>query len=397
MAKKGLDLPTLNDFVQKVEAVIKPNTDPKEFEAYLAEHRFNLSKLPPENVKLFYYNGLLIGSRQNIVSIMGKAKSRKTVLASAIATSAFLQDGQSFLGFSCDLAPEEKILHIDTEQGYYHYYYSVKRIFDDAGLSVVPERFDSIYTRDATIDFRIELIEYLIQKNRPAVVIIDGVTDLTYDINDQKEASRVGERLLGWSGKYDCLIIVVIHETKSTGFMTGAIGTYLEKKSETVIKVVKEEELDSISSVSCQYSRNKAFSAFSIEYDEAKNHYVIVDDQRVTTKGSKGDKRPQAYPDDIHELILKRAFNVRSALQDFELNNGLVKAIKHVTQDEIRAKQVKLWIDYYQEKTWLFKNPIEGAWMRPEDVPRGLQTGLNFETAELPHSDASAATDDLPF
>lgn len=385
------------DFLTGIEQAIKGVPDEKAIAEYLADHKFDITKLPPEDSHIFFYNGIPIGSRGNIVSITGKAKSRKTVVASAIATSCFIEG--NFLGFTSDLGADEMILHVDTEQGYYHYYGSVVRILADAGRkNNLPPNFISVHTRDATVEFRIQLTDYLLKTYRPRVMILDGITDYVKNINDQDEATYIGERLLSWSYVYDCLIIVVIHTTKTTGYMTGAVGTHLEKKSQTVIKVVrdddgKEDGDDNVSHVSCQYARDKGFKAFAITYVEELGRYALLPEKDVLKKGKKGDRSPEAFADDNHKKILSAVFLYLDEVEDSKLLDKIFKAVKNISGDKLNLSERRAFVKYYNEKALIFQNPV-GAWMRPgASAPR--ETGLLFEAAasEKPSQDS----DELPF
>ncbi len=352
------------DFVGEPTKEISRTED---FEGYLQEHVFDAAKVPEANDTVLFYKGIPIGSRSNIITITGKAKSRKTVIASALATCFFIDEAISFLGFHSVIDPGRPILHLDTEQGYRHYYESVMRIFRDAGLKDIPAHFTSVHTRDAEVKFRIELIEYMLEKLKPAALILDGVTDLVYDINDQKEATQVGEKILQWSYKYNLVVITVIHTTKTTGYMTGAIGTYLEKKCQTSIKVEKDEKATDLSHISCQLSRDKSFPDFTITYDEDKGQYVVVNEKDVIKKGPTGDKSPDAYADDIHRSVLNKVFVVRSRFTDYELRRALVNNVKETTGDSLGAKLVIKWIQYYNEKALLFQDP-DGGWLRVDPL-----------------------------
>lgn len=381
-------------------------TDEKEFESYILVHKFDITKVPTEDTHVFFYNGVPIGSRGNILAITGKAKSRKTVVASAIATSAFT-DG-AFIGFTSEVKEDEIILHIDTEQGYYHYYGSVSRIFKDANYKGVPANFHSIHTRDATVEYRIELLEYLFEKLKPRVTILDGVTDFVRDINNQDEATRISELLLRLSYKYDALIIVVIHTTKTTGYMTGAVGTTLEKKAQTVIKVERDDDKEggdpNVSHVSCQYARDKGFKSFSISFVDELGRYDATPETEIKSKGKKGDKRPENYADEVHKNIVTRLFGYRDEIPDPEILSGIWKAAKQVTGDSLSTLEQKQFVKFYNTRAVMFMNPA-GAWMRP---PAGTtsnhtaadQTGL-FDTFDNNGSHTSPsdseATDDLPF
>lgn len=393
------------DFISNPAKVlgIEPTTE-KDIEAYIERHRFDVNKLPPEDSHIFFYNGIPIGSRGNILAITGKAKSRKTVVASGIATSAFKKEG-GFLGFTADLQPEDEILHIDTEQGYYHYYGSVVRIFRDADLGKnIPNNFHSIHTRDATVDLRIEILEYMFAKIKPRVAILDGVTDFVKDLNNQEEATRLGEILLRLSYQYDALIIVIIHTTKTTGFMTGAVGTYFEKKAQTVIKVERDDDKEEkgspdISHVSCQYARDKGFASFSIRYEEAIGRYEILPETDVIKKGKQGDKSPQGYDDSVHKVIITRAFGYRDLLDDVEIRSLVQKAFKQVTGDNMPNTLRGKYINYYNERAWIFQTP-ESAWMRAVAGATSNHTATASEQTGLFNSAPPAgtgSTDDLPF
>lgn len=395
------------DFLTGIESAIKGVPDEKTFADYLAAHKFDINKVPPEDSHILFYNGVPIGSRGNIISITGKAKSRKTVVASAIATSAFI-DGH-FLGFTADLADEEVVLHVDSEQGYYHYYGSVARIFNDAGRKQsIPKNFVSVHTRDATVLFRIQLVEYLLKEYSPRVVILDGITDFVKNINDQDEATEIGEKLLSWSYLYDCLIVVVIHTTKTTGYMTGAVGTHLEKKSQTVIKVVRDDDGkednsgdENVSHVSCQYARDKGFKSFSIQYVEELKRYDVVPESDVKTKGKRGDKRPDNYSADDHAQILSRLFGYVDEIPDTYLLDRLWKAVKQGSGDKLDRAQLRAFVKYYNEGAYIFQNP-SGAWMRPAAGATSNPTAPG-ETGQFDFNATTAPghkpedVDDLPF
>lgn len=404
---KRVDIPDLDDFAtniaEKIISAKDKKTDTAALEEYIKAHTFDINNKPPDDVGILFYNGVQIGSRGNIVSITGPAKSRKTVVMSGIASSVFMPQGFDSLGFTSILKPDEKSLHIDTEQGYQHYYDAVCRIFRDAGVTSIPARFHSLHTRDADIKLRIELTEFLLEKIKPTVVFIDGITDYIYDINSQEEAVQVGEHLLRWSYRYNCLIIVVIHTTKSTGFMTGAIGTYLEKKCETSIKVTKQEEPNhAISDVQCQYARGAGFPAFSIELDQSKGKYVRIDDQRATSKGKHGDKSPDAYPDEVHAPVIARIFQYRPGFGDYEIRREVVNALELVTGDKINGKVAAKFLDYYHSRAMIVKHP-DGLWMRagmvkiPDPQTQIFGDDYGNNQPEFYQGDDNGASDDLPF
>ncbi len=373
-----------------------PTIDVKDFDTYIEDHSFDINKLPDENDKIIFYEEDAIGSSGNIISITGKAKSRKTVIASALITAMLLGAVKSFLKFTANIRGRA-IVHIDTEQGYGHYYDSILRMIKNAGLEIPPQNFHSIHTRDAEIEFMIELVEYYIEKVQPGVLILDGAADFVYDFNDQKEARKFVRKLLKWSTQYKMVVIAIIHTTKTTGFMTGALGTALEKQSETVIKVEKDEKDESFSHVSCQYSRNKKFPDFTIQFDEQKGEYVVVNEPEIHTKGKGGNKFPEGYHEDIHTSIITQLFIVRSAYNAHELRLSIIAKVKQATNDDIGSKMATKWIEYYNQRTLIYQDPDSATWMR---------TGAPVAQTSLFHNNTQADDenvmpgdnpDELPF
>lgn len=312
--------------------------------AYDKAHTFDLKKVPADGDSVITLGGEKIGSRENIVTITGKAKSRKTIIAAALMTSILNADG--FLGFDSTLESDSNVLHIDTEQGYSHYYYSVKRVLDDADMTAVPENFHSRHIRDADIARSIELIEYLLDKLKPAVFILDGVTDLVSDINDQSEAVEIGKRIQRWTTDYNMLFVNVIHITKSTNFMTGAVGTYLEKKSETVIHVEIDKDDKSVSHVSCQYSRNKPFAPFSIRADI--NHKYTIDGNYKIEIDSKALVEV-LYGQPLHEKLAMKVLGPSRSVKKTKSAELCQKYSQEILGTKLTKNQSYQCVKYYLE------------------------------------------------
>lgn len=405
---KGIQ--NIDDFVErkKLDGYELPQHSDDQFQQYFKTHAFDLSRVPSPEDAILFYNGMEIGSRGNIVCINGKAKSRKTVIACAMMSSAFSDDG--FLGFTTKLdGGGRKILHVDTEQGYSHYWRAMARVLKDGGQAAAPDWYTSVHTRDAGVDFRLAFIEWLIKKFAPDIVYLDGVTDLVFDINSQDEATKVGEKLLAWSFSFNCLIVAVIHLTKTTGYMTGAIGTYLEKKCQTAITVAKDEDKEDFSHVTCQFSRDAPFPAFTIEFDKEKGHYIRTDDNRVTSKGKGGDMMPGSYNEAVQLQVVDIAFRWLSVYDDERHFKGaLYRALKEATGDAMNRTHTAAWVRYLNEKAVIAIDP-DGRVLKADTWIRAVRDApeLDFEGMEIPpeaHDHDLAETfiagipgEDLPF
>ena len=81
-----------------------------------------------------------------------------------------------------------------------------------------------------------------------------------------------------WSAKYDVHIINVIHQNfGSTKLGTGHLGSFLEKKAETVIQLEANTVNKEWITVKCKRSRGYAFDTFSFKVNEIGLPEIVGD------------------------------------------------------------------------------------------------------------------------
>lgn len=206
-------------------------------------------------------DGIPSFTRGNISCISGKAKSRKSFLIALLAG---------------DLIKEKKkILLIDTEQEDYHIGISSKRILTLADLPTNEKSpYLEVYAlRSKDTTTRQDITKQVIKAGRYDLVFIDGIRDLVYSINDEKEATETMNVLMRLSSEQNTHICCVLHENKGDGNTRGHIGTEITHKSETVISVTKEGDF---SKVEPKFCRNKEFEPFYFEVKETFNGVLPI-------------------------------------------------------------------------------------------------------------------------
>lgn len=340
-----------------------------DFEAYDNTHKYDPDKVPSEDDDLMYIGGKLVGSRGNFVTITGLAKSRKTVLVGGIITAAISNERRYTVMFS---QPDLKVLCIDTEQGYSHFYKTVTRTLKDSGYVRPPSNAHFVYTRDMDIETQKQYLVWLMDKYTPDVVIIDGITDFLSDINNNDEVSEVRHLVSSLSAKYNALFIQVIHLTKSTNWMTGAVGTMLEKKSETVIRVEKDKKDKNVSHVTCDLHRNDDFPAFDLIYDRTNHTHFVPEDSHANVDEDISDKNPMFYTEDHHIKVIDRIFEKKEfqSYGDICLLLGKYATLGGPT---IGQRYRKKWFTYYKDQEYI--SSINGLYRRniwdnaPEKCP----------------------------
>jgi len=231
-------------FNQELEALIQSITvDP---EAEIME--------PPTAISI---DDVPICTLGNFSLVIGRAKSHKTFLVSAIAAAA----ASGSCAIECitgSMPPSSEVHYFDTEQSPYHLHQTVNRIVAQTG----GYNFQAYEMRPLSPSLRMKVIEYSIEHmTNPGFIIIDGLRDLlTRGINDETEATEVMSSLLKWTHNKNSHIMLVLHQNKNDSNARGHVGTEAVNKAETVLKLTKKA---AGTTASAEFCRNVEFEQFS--------------------------------------------------------------------------------------------------------------------------------------
>lgn len=230
--------------------------DPNAEKASFLAHRVFITDEFQEPERVVMQGDRIIASRRNVITVTGKPKAFKTFLTSSIA-AGFLEDdvlGLSGSGGVC--------LFIDTEQSKAHVNVVQKRIYRLCGWNTKEssDKLIMLSLRELNAEDRKKVIFDSIKELKPDLVIIDGIRDAVKDFNDLKESAEIVGELMSSSTEYNCAIVTVLHQNKSDNNARGHLGSELCNKSETVLQVVNESGIATVSPV---YSRNREIEPFS--------------------------------------------------------------------------------------------------------------------------------------
>lgn len=233
----------------------------------LSDSKLDLSKeyeKPITLIKMLEDHGKTkdVLTASNISCTIGGAKSKKTFFSTMLISALLGYEEHGIIGNSQGL----NIVFFDTEQAFYHVQKLNKRIDkllngNIIGLEIYALRPYMPEKRLAVVDHYLK-----INKGKYSFVVIDGIVDLMYDFNDLHESKKIATKLMEWSANYGCHINTVLHTNKDQNYARGHLGSELMNKSETVIRLSKED--DSVSLVSCEMSRNMGFSDFRFSIND---------------------------------------------------------------------------------------------------------------------------------
>lgn len=303
---------TLEHKSLEVSMLEKDDFSDEELESYLSKGEIKATDkvtIPP---KILFVGDCTIATFGNFSASTGKAKSKKTFNISAMVAAAVTNT--TVLNYrACLPEGKRKILYFDTEQSKYHCHNVLERIYKLSGLSVKKDDPRLLFwgLREYTPKLRIALIDYALRKHQEVgLVIIDGLRDLMYDINNGKEATDVMTVLMAWTSVYDLHIHTVLHLNKNDNNPRGHIGTELENKAETVLIISKNLQNNSISEVRPMHMRDKEFSTFAFHIDD--NKLPVLDNGISVTVVKRREKSLVSLDNEVLQEILSKAFKKNS-------------------------------------------------------------------------------------
>lgn len=221
-----------------------------------------------------------IGTYGNFSFVQAPPKVGKSFFTSLL-TSSYLGGGNKFTGKIKGHRKGRNVIHFDTEQGRFHAQKVFRRPIIMNGLEA-DEKYYTYALRNMNPNDRIDFIDYVLENTLDGknigLIIIDGVADLVSDVNNLEQCSYAVQKLMSWTDLYKCHIVTIIHSNYGSDKPTGHLGSFLEKKAETQIKLEKNHVNKGWVSVECKRSRNRGFKSFSFLINENSLPEFVNDD-----------------------------------------------------------------------------------------------------------------------
>ena len=211
--------------------------------------KFDKENPPAKPIPILKIAGQAAATEGNLVAILAQAKAGKSAFMSACMASLMEPTGDC-LGVEGINTSQGAIVHFDTEQSRYDHYRLDMAVLSRAGKRDAPKYFRSYCLTDIPMAERQAAVEAELERaksecGRICAVFIDGVADLCGDPNDSQESFALIEWLHRTAIEYQCSIVCALHENPSItaaalGKMRGHLGSQLERKAETNIRLEKD-------------------------------------------------------------------------------------------------------------------------------------------------------------
>ncbi len=213
----------------------------------LAARRFNAATPPAKPRPIYILADATIATQGNIQVISAQAKAGKTAFVGAMIAATMQPTGDT-LGVSSSNPTAAAVVHFDTEQSPYDHHAVIMQALGRAGCEA-PDWLRSYRLADVSIKERLGLLRFELdaaRKHHGAIhsAFLDGVADLCHDPNDSAEAFALVGELHKLAIDYDTTLICVLHENpgSETGKTRGHLGSQLERKAETNLRLSKDGE-----------------------------------------------------------------------------------------------------------------------------------------------------------
>lgn len=223
---------------------------------------------------LITIDGKTILTENNFITISGLPKSRKTTFMQFFIASALTNS--TIIKINTNLPKGSKIILIDTEQSIFDFHKQnmfLKRMLQKNKL---PEQIKSYLFRQYEPDTILQAIEKIAETEKPKIIFIDNLTELSINPNDIAEAKKVIHFLKRITQKYNCGIVCLLHLSKSNSFTLGNLGSYADRGAQSVLKVSIDKDTQT-STIECTMLRSDAhFDPISIQYNEDTKKYDMA-------------------------------------------------------------------------------------------------------------------------
>jgi hypothetical protein len=254
------------------------------------------------------------------------------------------------------------VLLFDTEQAPYDAAMLMIRALERAGVPVdsLPKNFRPYSVVDLPTAKRRAYLDAEVERASKECggvhcVLLDGVADYIMDPNNPEEAFGFVEELVQLAVKYQCVIIVVLHENpasqaNASGKTRGHLGSQLERKAESNLRITKDGDVSTLFSEKCRRANIPKDRGVCFSWsDEHQMHMTCA-----TTPGEDAKERKRGKHVDECEAVFQ---TVLGPISWADLSDRIEKVVK------VKGGTISRRITDWQELGLIQKNKA-GLYLR---------------------------------
>ena len=218
----------------------------------LHRRRFDFNTVPLTIRTIYSLSGSTVTTPGNLTSITSAVKTGKSAVVGAMMASAMAgEDAGDCLGFTSSNPKALALLSFDSEQSPDDHWHQNVRALRRAGLQEPPPWLYSYCLTGLGSTRAWECVKEAIriaadQHSGVHSILVDGVADLVADVNDPAESNAFIAELHEIAIEHLCSIIAVIHFNPGGEKTRGHLGSQLERKAETNLRLDKADQVTTI-------------------------------------------------------------------------------------------------------------------------------------------------------
>lgn len=219
-------------------------------DALLSARAFSPANRPPDPAPRFFIGRTPVCTPGNLTALSAAVKSGKSSFVGAMLAAVVTNDPDGVDTFSIRARNPDglALLHFDTEQSRFDHWQLISRALQRARVQTPPAWFSSYTLAGLSVPESRQAINTAIDRGHREcggvfAVLVDGVADLVVDVNDAGESNTYTASLHQQAIEHDCAIVCVIHCNPSSDKTRGHLGSQLERKSETNLRLEKSGEI----------------------------------------------------------------------------------------------------------------------------------------------------------
>lgn len=289
--------------------------------------------------------------------VTGKAKSKKTFFIATLVAACIKNEILYKKIVPRLSATNRNIIVFDTEQSRYDVQSFNKRVLGIAGLPVNKTNpfLDYYHLKRYDTATRVALIEYILY-NTPgvALVVIDGIRDLIFDINDPKQATYISDKLMKWADELNIHIITVLHQNKGDNNARGHVGTELTNKAETVVSVNKVDKDPILSIVKAEQTRGREFKDFAFLINIEGLPEIVDRGIEPDPETRKKIIYPNDFPPETHKLRIEDIFKETAYFKRSDMIDQ-IKAVFGGYKVNFGDNKAREFLTHWVQNKWIEK------------------------------------------
>ena len=297
----------------------------------LQKRRFDFNVVPLPLRPIYELCGNVISTPGNLTSITSAVKTGKSAVIGAMQASVMAGvDSGCTLDFTSSNPKAKALLSFDSEQSPDDHWQANSRALRRAGLQAPPPWLFSYCLTGLGSKRAWECVREAIriaadQHGGVHSVLIDGVADLVADVNDPAESNEFVAELHEIAIQHDCSIVGVIHFNPNSEKTRGHLGSQLERKAETNLRLDKADLVTTIWSDKQRRAPIPKGSGPSFAWSDTAGMHVSVESPKSSKDTAKreallalaedifGDHSAMRYSDLVSTVQKLRTVKERAA------------------------------------------------------------------------------------